>query len=263
MKGMGLKGGPSPIKLAVAGMGIQIAGGLLQSWMHDKILESVKNMPKPTITAARIWTDPASRERYVPVEILAANLPQVQEDLELSLGRSTVQLISFWRELETAPQEQRLAMLDELEGVVYRDQADVLRAQSNVWRALELEPQILESVEAARDVQEIVSNPVLMGLGRELRRLQPRRAVEDLGQSELVPGQLHAWGAQASSRDLGSAGPGRGQQRGGAGPNQRGPRPRHPARRAATLTALSAGAASAPVAICTRRAFLSDDGLVR
>jgi hypothetical protein len=165
LKGFGLESGPSQVKLAVAGIGIQVAGSLLQGWMHDAILESVRNTPKPTIDAAQLWSDPASRERYVPVELLAANLPQMREALELRLARSAFELISFWRRLDHAPPEQRLAMLDALEDTVYRDQADVLRAQSNVSRALELEPQILESVRAAADLQRLVENPKLIAVG--------------------------------------------------------------------------------------------------
>jgi hypothetical protein len=165
LKGMGLSGGPSPVKLAVAGMGIQIAGGLLQAWMYKSIRDSVMNLPKPSITAARVWRDEATRAKYVPVELLAANLPHIQEDLELSLGRNTIQLIAFWSDLDMAPPEQRLELLDSLEDSVFRSQADVLKAQGNVGRMLELEPQILESVAAARDVQAIVSNPAVMGFG--------------------------------------------------------------------------------------------------
>jgi hypothetical protein len=168
LKGMGLSGGPSPVKLAAAGMGIQIAGGLLQAWMYKAIRDSVMNMPKPSVTAAHVWKDRATRQKYVPVEVLAANLPQVQEDLERSLGRNTIELIGFWRAFDMAPLEQRLEMLDSLEGAVFRSQADVLNAQRNVGRMLELEPQILESVSAAREVQAIVSNPAVMGFGVSL-----------------------------------------------------------------------------------------------
>jgi hypothetical protein len=56
-------------------------------------------------------------------------------------------------------------MLGALEDIVWRDQADVLRALSNVARALELEPRIRESVDAARGVQAIVSNPAVVGVG--------------------------------------------------------------------------------------------------
>ena len=163
--GMGLSHGPSPVKLAVAGMGIQIAGGLLQAWMYKSIRDSVMNMPKPSVTTARVWKDDATRQKYVPVEVLTANLPQVQEDLERSLGKSMIELIAFWRDVDMAPPKQRLKLLNSLEDVVFRSQADVLNAQRNVGRMLELEPRILESVAAARDTEAIVSNPTILGLG--------------------------------------------------------------------------------------------------
>jgi hypothetical protein len=165
LKGMGLSGGPSPVKLAAAGIGIQIAGELLQAWMYKAIRESVLNMPKPSVTAAHMWRDQATRQKYVPVEVLAANLPQIQEDLARSLGHNTIELIWFWRALDVAPPEQRPEMLDSLESAVLRSQAEVLNAQRNVRRMLELEPQILESVAAARELQAIVSDPTVMGIG--------------------------------------------------------------------------------------------------
>jgi hypothetical protein len=157
-KGMGLKGAPSPITGAVVSLGANLAGTLLTSWMHDKIRESVANMPPPSINRAKLWAAGGVTDR-TPIDLLASKLPSAVEEFEADRGRATLRALAFWNALDRAPADQRIALLDSMQDAVWRDQAQLLQAQSNVDAALELEPLIREQVQAAADLQKYVDNP--------------------------------------------------------------------------------------------------------
>jgi hypothetical protein len=164
LKGMGLRGAPSQVKLAAYGLGVQIAGGLLTSWMHDKILESVQRMPRPSAEQAHIWSDPAVRS-YGALELVRADLPGVLEQLELSLGRQTMAMIAFWRALDSGPAPSRARMIAVAEDEVLADQRRLATARANVAKALALEPKLIEAADAAEALQRIVDNPVVLDQG--------------------------------------------------------------------------------------------------
>jgi hypothetical protein len=159
-KGMGLKGGPSPITGAVVSIGAGIAGGLLTSWMHDKMVQAVREMPRPSVNRASLWASGGVRDR-TSLDLLASNLPNAVADFEAGRGRYTIEVLAFWNRWDAAPAAERQVLLDQLEDAVWQDQGRLLEAQRNVAEALQLEPQITEGVQAARELQTLVDNPVV------------------------------------------------------------------------------------------------------
>lgn len=161
-KGMGLEGAPSPVLGAVISVGAEIAGSLLTSWMHDKMLQAVLEMPSPAIDRVDLWAPDGVRNR-TSLDLLATDLPTAVTDFEIGRVRQTFEVLAFWRQYDGATTAERRVLLGRLKDAVWNDQSRLLKAQHNVAEALQLEPQITEAVEAARDLQAIVDDPVTFG----------------------------------------------------------------------------------------------------
>lgn len=162
LKGMGLKDGRSVVKGTIINVGIGIAGALLTSWMHDKILESVNNMPKPEINQVRLWKANGMKGRGA-LDLLCSDLPGMASDLEMGRGQLTMQMLNFWNQLNSASQSERQRLLESATDAIREDTAVLLKAQQNVREALALEPSIRESVQAASDLHTYISVPQVWG----------------------------------------------------------------------------------------------------
>jgi hypothetical protein len=158
LEGMGLRSGPSAIKGALFNIGVGIAGSLLTSWLHDKIKESVENMPPIELKAVRLWQKEGVRG-HSSLDLLASNLPEAVDQLYTARGRAFFELGAFWNDLDKSPESERGQSLADLEDSVWSDQSRMVQALDNVRGALQFEGQIKERVEAAADLQRWIENP--------------------------------------------------------------------------------------------------------
>jgi len=160
LQGMGLRGGPSPVTGAIVNIGAGIAAGLLTSWLHDQIKESVEKMPRPEMKSVSLWGRQGMRG-HSALDLLTSHLPNAVDELYLARGRYFFDVAAFWNDIGKTPIPARAAPLGNFEDAVWQDLGLLVQAERNVKEALEFEPQIREQVEAARDLQSYIQNPLV------------------------------------------------------------------------------------------------------
>jgi hypothetical protein len=156
-RGFSSSSGHATVGTAFASLGIGIAGNLLNSWMHDQILESVKNMAKPEPQKLDLWKKDGALNRK-RLDLLASKLGETLEDFETKNGRFTMDMFMFWNELDGMSNEDQLQSLDGIETGLQKYQETLSQAIANVGQALELEPTIKESIQAANDLRRIIES---------------------------------------------------------------------------------------------------------
>ncbi len=174
-RGVGLRGGPSPLLAPAVGLAANVAGALLTSWLHDSILESVNNMPQPIIEQVELWKERGMEGRNA-LDLLASNIGETRSQFQENRGHLSLALLYFWTQLDQQETAERYAALDSLEDSIMQDTAQLLTGQSNIEMALELEPRIQQSVEAAAELHSYIKSPLgttalFYGLGMSIEEM--------------------------------------------------------------------------------------------
>ena len=141
-----------PVGSTFINIGAGVARDLLTSWLHDKILESVEEMPKPTIREARLWDPGGMRERS-PLDLVASNLPQMADDFDSGRVHYTFQVVQAWYAVDAMLfVDDKEHLLDQFADAVLKDVSELFQARSNVKEAQALAPKMREAMQAAEDL---------------------------------------------------------------------------------------------------------------
>ena len=133
-------------------IGAGIAVSLLTSLIHDQFLESVRNMPRPTIQEVRLWKNKGMEGRNA-LDLVASDLPRLANDFITGQVKYSIFVFKFWNDLDkTSLIATKEELLDEFEQAILKHQMSLLEAQNNVFKALQLEPRMREVITAAEEL---------------------------------------------------------------------------------------------------------------
>jgi len=167
----------SALKGAAVSIGTGVALSILQDMFRDKVLNDLAALPKPQAdrrTAHDYFTDPKTRSGVHALDVLSKNLGQFSKDLEDEQARISgsrfLQLMAtaVLPEKTTDQYEKKLQDLDSIQGDLDAWEQELLTIDSNLDALLELEGQLNQMAQSARDLRNIFSR---VGPAEELLKI--------------------------------------------------------------------------------------------